>query len=85
MEVVAVFLVALRLVALLLLALLLVALLFVALARRVVVAEDAVPLVEERGARVDARLAAGLGVLKVVLALAAVSPVLLDSGWSFED
>lgn len=76
MEVVAVFLVALRLVALLLLALLL-----VALARRVVVAEDAVPLVEERGARVDARFTAGLG----VLALAAVSPVSLDSGWSFED
>ncbi len=76
MEVVAGFLVALLLVAVLLPALLL-----VALARRVVVAEDALLLVEERGARVDARFAAGLA----VLALAAVSPVLLDSGWSFED
>lgn len=80
MEVVAGFLVALLLVAVLLPALLL-----VALARRVVVAEDALLLVEERGARVDARFAAGLAVLDVVLALAAVSPVLLDSGWSFED
>lgn len=73
------------LVALLLVAELLPALLLVALARRVVVAEDALLLVEERGARVDARFAAGLAVLDVVLALAAVSPVLLDSGWSFED
>ena len=59
----------------------LLALLLVALARRVVVAEDALTLVEERGAR----LVAGLAVPDLVLAFAAVSPVLPDSGWSFED
>jgi hypothetical protein len=67
-EVVAVLLEAVALVALAFGALVLVVLTFGALARRVVVAEDALLLVEERGVRVDARLAAGLGVAGLVLA-----------------